>query len=316
MRRIKGDPPPWTNDPILLKHKFTNAYRASDRVSQYFIRNVLYAEKYSSDPKEIIFRTLLFKLFNKTSTWERLEAAFGDLSWETFDPLRYDRVLSTAMEKGEKLYSAAYIVPPVRLGPDEGVKHRGHLYLLSHAMKGDLTSQLMDAPTLKDVYELLKELPSFGRFLAFQFAIDLNYSTALTHRESDFVVAGPGALDGISKCFVNANEYEPEDIIEFVQDRQLFEFARLEIEFTSLWGRPLQLVDCQNLFCEISKYSRVAHPEFSSISGRTRIKQIFRPTSSPVTAWFPPKWGINALIPRVSGPSDDLFAKGQNDELD
>src|SRR5438094_843323 len=38
--RLAGDPAPWTVDPILGSYKFTNAYRASDRVSQYLIRNV------------------------------------------------------------------------------------------------------------------------------------------------------------------------------------------------------------------------------------------------------------------------------------
>ena len=35
-----------TKDPILQLHKFTNAYRASDRVSQYLIRNVIYSSKF------------------------------------------------------------------------------------------------------------------------------------------------------------------------------------------------------------------------------------------------------------------------------
>ena len=34
-RKIEGLPAPWTTDTILARHKFTNAYRASDRVSQY-----------------------------------------------------------------------------------------------------------------------------------------------------------------------------------------------------------------------------------------------------------------------------------------
>uniref|UniRef100_UPI0018F8AD0E nucleotide kinase domain-containing protein n=1 Tax=Salinibacter altiplanensis TaxID=1803181 RepID=UPI0018F8AD0E len=33
---------PYTEDPIFQKYKFTNAYRASDRVSQYLIQNVIY----------------------------------------------------------------------------------------------------------------------------------------------------------------------------------------------------------------------------------------------------------------------------------
>lgn len=310
MRRVKGEPGPWTIDPVLRKYKFTNAYRASDRVSQYFIRNVLYADGYSSEPNEIFFRTLLFKLFNKVETWERLEAAIGKLSWQNFDLRQYDKVLTTAMSANERLYSAAYIIPPVRLGPQDGVKHRGHLHLLKHAMDSDLPDRVVEAANLERVYDLLKELPSFGKFLAFQFAIDLNYSSALNHAETDFVVAGPGALDGISKCFANGSEYQPEDIIEFVQSRQKIEFERLGITFESLWGRPLQLVDCQNLFCEISKYARVAHPEIPGVAGRTRIKQMFRPSQSPVTAWYPPKWGINHLMPEIKTYSDDLFAKG------
>ena len=30
------------------------------------------------------------------------------------------------------------------------------------------------------------------------------------------------------------------------------------VEFRDLWGRPLQLIGCQNLFCEVDKYARVA----------------------------------------------------------
>ena len=42
MRRVLGKRPPWTADPILGGHRFTNVYRASDRVSQYLIRHVIY----------------------------------------------------------------------------------------------------------------------------------------------------------------------------------------------------------------------------------------------------------------------------------
>jgi hypothetical protein len=63
-----------------------------------------------------------------------------------------------------------------------------------------------------------------------------------------------------------------------------------------LWGRPLQLIDCQNLFCEVDKYARHAHPDVIGITGRTRIKQVFRSTSTPIEYWYPPKWGLNEQI--------------------
>src|ERR1700680_4704022 len=40
-RRLRSSQP-WTHDPIIRMFRFTNAYRASDRVSQYMIREVAY----------------------------------------------------------------------------------------------------------------------------------------------------------------------------------------------------------------------------------------------------------------------------------
>jgi alpha-glutamyl/putrescinyl thymine pyrophosphorylase clade 1 len=297
-RRLEGFAYPWTRDQILQRHKFTNAYRASDRVSQILIRDVIYNPAYSSDPREIVFRTLLFKLFNKIETWRYLESVFGLLCWKNFDVDRYDEALTDARSRGQRIYSAAYIIPPVYRG--EGVKHRGHLKLIAQAMHGGLPRRLEKTSSLADVFWLLKEYPSLGDFTAFQITIDLNYSTVLNYEESEFVVAGPGALDGLAKCFENASDYPPEDLIEFIADRQEKEFDRLGIKFRSLWGRPLQLIDCQNLLCEISKYSRVAHPEFSGVSGRTRIKQMFRASSQPLSLWYPPKWGLNEKLPQES----------------
>ncbi len=65
-RKFEGKEPPWTDDPVIACHKFTNAYRAADRVSQFLIRRVIY-EGDQSVP-EVFFRTILFKLFNKIGT--------------------------------------------------------------------------------------------------------------------------------------------------------------------------------------------------------------------------------------------------------
>ena len=295
-RRLEGCQSPWTDDPILERYRFTNAYRAVDRVSQYLIRDVIYGEGMDMTPREILFRVLLFKLFNKIETWDLLQSHLGLLSSENFHFDAFDRVLGDATRRGIKLYSAAYIIPPVKWHESYGVKHRGHLHLIRMALTGGLSKDLSGATSLASVFTLLKDLPSLGDFLAFQMAIDLNYSPAVNFSEDSFVVAGPGARDGIAKCFSNARDYPAEEIIDFMQDRQEREFERLGLEFRSLWGRPLQLIDCQNLFCEISKYARVAHPNVAGVSRRTRIKQIYKANRPPYAVWFPPKWGLNDRI--------------------
>src|SRR5436190_20533188 len=56
-KKLQNSPPPWTNDQILIRHKFTNSYRASDRVSQYMIRHVAYSGEQT--PIELFFRIIL-----------------------------------------------------------------------------------------------------------------------------------------------------------------------------------------------------------------------------------------------------------------
>lgn len=294
LRRLRGDPAPWTTDAVLLAHKFTNTYRASDRVSQYLIRNVIYSDTYSE--RDTFFRILLFKLFNRIGTWETLLREFGDVTFETYEYRRYDRALEAARSRGEKIYSAAYIMPSAGRVFDVPRKHQAHLLLLERMVKDELWKKLQDATSMAGAFELLLGYPSIGEFLAYQYVIDLNYSSLLDFSENDFVMPGPGALDGISKCFTDRGGLSEADMIRVVCDRQGEEFTRLGIDFESLWGRPLHLIDCQNLFCEVSKYSRVRHPEIEGVAGRTRIKQVFTASEGAIDPMYPPKWGLNEAV--------------------
>ncbi len=293
MRRVLGTTPPWTENPILSVHRFTNAYRASDRVSQYLIRHVIYEG--SQEAEEVFFRTMLFKLFNKIETWESLIARFGALSWKDFSFDAYAKVLDGLIEEGARVYSAAYIMPSPAFGSPR--KHRNHLRLIEHMMADGAPKKFAKAGSLRGAFQLLRGYPSLGDFLAFQFAIDVNYSELTDFSEMEFVVAGPGARDGISKCFKDVARLSEAEIIQVMAERASDEFERLGTKFQSLWGRNLQLIDCQNVFCEVSKYARVAHPEIEGESGRTRIKQKYTPRPAPIPQWYPPKWSLKIDVP-------------------
>lgn len=301
-RRARGEPPPWTDDVILAGHRFTNAYRASDRVSQFLIRHVLYSGAQAAE--EVFFRCLLFKIFNRIDTWESLVAQLGEVSWRTFSFDRYASILDGLIAR-QSIYSAAYIMPSPPFGDQR--KHRNHLRLLEQMMKDRLPTKVEQAPSLESVFDLMRSYPSIGSFLAFQFTIDLNYSDICSFKEMDFVVAGPGACDGIRKCFSDSAGLSDADIIRVVTERADVEFERLGLRFEDLWGRPLQLIDCQNLFCEVGKYARAAHPEYEGTSGRTRIKQRFVPTHRPVPQWYPPKWRVDVTTkPAIDRPGRRL----------
>jgi hypothetical protein len=295
-RRLDRAPRPWTDDPILNTYKFTNAYRASDRVSQYLIRRVIYRDDLPCSETEVCFRILLFKLFNRIETWELLEQAFGAVTYADYGFRHFDSVLTRSLAAGRRIYSAAYIMPPGRTAFGHPAKHQNHLRLLERMMSGELPMRIADSSTMQYGFELLRGYPTIGDFLAYQFITDINYSEVTNFSEKEFVAPGPGALDGLRKCFVDSGGLNDPELIRFVADKQEAEFERLGLDFRSLWGRPLQLVDCQNLFCEIGKYARVRHPQVPGHSARTRIKQKYVPGGPPLEYWYPPKWRINHLI--------------------
>lgn len=289
MKRVRGSPPPWTDDEVLARHRFTNPYRASDRVSQYLIRHVIYEGDPS--PNEVFFRTLLFKLFNRIDTWRIVVERLGIPTTDSIHREELCQIYDALFERRTRLYSAAYIMPDPKFGFER--KHQNHLQLLRLMLQNKTPQRIVEAKSLNEVYEILREFPSIGSFLAFQLAIDINYSELVNFSEMDFVVAGPGAQNGIRKCFSDTAGFSDEDVIRIVSDIRESEFSRLGLDFPNLWGRALQLIDLQNLFCEVDKYARVVHPSSSDVSNRRRIKQRFRPSSELLPQWYPPKWGLD-----------------------
>jgi len=292
IKRLSNPLGPWTNDRVIQNNRFTNVFRASDRVSQFLI-DLQYQEE---DPKDIFFKTMLFKIFNKIETYNYLLRELDIISYESFLFEKYDELLTYRMAEKNTIYSAAYIMPSAGSVFGYKFKHSNHLALLSKMMDDELYKKIAESKKLEDVYKMLLAYPSFGSFLAFQYTIDLNYSELIDFSEMDFVVAGPGAKNGIIKCFDSLGSYSYEDIIKMMVDSQELESERLGINLPNLWGRRLQLIDCQNLFCEVDKYLRGTNPEMNGTSGRTRIKQKFSTPKGPIAYFFPPKWKINDQI--------------------
>lgn len=302
-RRAKGQPGPWTENAILRQYKFCNSFRASDRVSQYLIRDVIYGPTADDLTTEDVFlRVMLFRLFSKESTWEALERATGGVRLSTFDTTALAAVLAAEKDRGA-IYTAAFIL--CAANPyDRAAKHENHLELVRRMYSpGGISGDLARARSLREVYELLLKWPMIGPFLAYQIAIDLNYTELLDFSEDEFTVPGPGAVRGLQKVFSDFGGMRPEALIMRMVDRQEDEFERLGLDFANLFGRRLHAIDCQGLFCETDKYSRVAFPELKS--NRQRIKQTHTENPNPLALFYPPKWGLNDRLPHAAPATSD-----------
>jgi hypothetical protein len=302
--RVAGLPEPWTDDAILQEYKFCNVFRAADRVSQYMIREVCYHDE-PCTAIDRLFQIVAFRTFSKVQTWRSVHAYLG--RYPTLDDLgdgSFTEALEHAKRQNGGLYTGAFILCASD-AYGQSLKHLNHIELFRHMfLHNTLGTRLLEAKSLREVYEVLLSYPLMGQFMAYQIAIDLNYSDLVDFSENEFTEAGPGALRGIRKCFKDLGDYTPADIILWMVERQEDEFSSLDLPFNGLWGRPLHAIDCQGLFCETDKYCREAVPALAS--ARKRIKARFSPTRDPIELFFPPKWGINGKVPKgkVLGHTD------------
>lgn len=292
-KKINGDQAPWTHDKILQEYKFCNSYRVNDRVSQYLLKNVIYnGNNYNYE--DMLFRIILFKLFNKESTWELLSKNFGDILLKDFNTKKYSIVLENAISNGTKIYNDAYISCANKaFGYDR--KHDNHLALLDKMFNIDkMQDKIIKCNTMQDAFNIIKGYPLIGNFMAYQLVTDINYSAFVNWKENEFTVAGPGSLRGIKKCFIDKGTMTNEDIIKYMYMHQDEEFKRLNLNFKRIGNRPLQLIDCQNIFCELDKYCRQALPDLKS--NRTKIKKHYAPKKDKIEYIYPPKWEISRTI--------------------
>lgn len=161
LARVRGRPADeWTDDLILRRHRFTNVFRELDRVTQYEIRHVINGHPIPSTDnedaiREAVFRVLIFKIFNRPSTWELLnESDVGPVSWKTFDFDKYKKVLDRAYAKGAVLYNSAYqILPPMEFKDYEDCPTTSskHLKLVALMMEEGLADDLMASNTIEEV---------------------------------------------------------------------------------------------------------------------------------------------------------------------
>lgn len=282
-----------TDDPILSEYKFTNVYRVCDRVSQYLVRNVIYNTKNNYSAQDTILRIILFKIFNRIDTWEYLEQKLGAITVSNFDIMVISNLLAERI-KSQPIFSAAYLMTGTHANYSDGYtyKHEKWLNMLqSEIMNIKTIEKILNCQSMKELYEILIGCSFIGPFLAYQYAIDLNYSDLFDFDENSFVMAGIGAIRGIKKCFSDLEHYSYEDAIKYTADHIDKYREKYGYTFKNLYGRAPKLIDLQNCFCETDKYLRVKLPELSI--GNKRIKQKFKMNPIDIEFYFPRKWELN-----------------------
>jgi hypothetical protein len=283
--RREGKPSPWTSDSVLSQYKFANIYRELDRESQACIRIANSGASLESFAEQF-FRTILFKTFNLDSTWRLLTVGLNEEPrLGNFELNRYCQILP-----GEGIYSNAYYGAfpctdkewaDVGLAREITAK-KFHLRVVQMMIEQGTPAKAFAAKSLDDIAALLQEFPRIGDFKAGQFALDLNYGPPLRLPVGNFVIAGPGARNGMNNCFSAHGKLHDEVIRLVCRHQDECSLAAVGEPVPRLHGRAPAPMTVQNWFCEISKYLRGYSKNTYSVPAGT-----IKPLPEPV---LPPWW--------------------------
>ena len=297
-------------DFVLDSYSFTNPYRANDRVSQYLINDV--QAQGPQDPENVFFRTLLFKFFNKIETWESLlkqtkqvAPTVGNWNAEAYAEM---------LDNVPTPFGSAYM-NPMWNEPQDYTRIKGVRTQVSRAVNTiDFVVTRGYAEMLYDIgisnggvkdslaaIRLLEEITNVGPFLSYQLLTDLGYHTLFTFPEDFYTCAGPQAIEGVAQAFGKSSPTNCASIIEQQEEQQEYHFERLGLPPIDTFGRRLQLIDCQNLFCELVKYIRLSDRVERNLvyyaNNKTKRRRIYRPAPTPPKLGYPDGWGMNHSIP-------------------
>ena len=299
---LKKLPPPWVEEPVLQSYRFSNVFREDDRVSRELIAQV------SKNPyltyEEKVLNTVLFRAWNNPRTFRDLGGPWA--AQDIYDPELKEKVrpiynelkekepkrkwFNAAFNQGGLKYSLKY---PDGTGmdtheedgsesPDFEPEMPLRIFHLGPFLE-DIYPVLVKAKDQQEAYTLLKDLPGFADFYAYQVFVDLTYIEEFPFSENEFVVAGPGCKRGLNYIFESYDWLSFEEALFWLRNnidayfnatieggwhpQRLF-YGRLPSD------RCLNVMALENCMCELSKYIRAVkgtgRPKERYIIGRRK----------------------------------------------
>lgn len=245
-RKERGDPLPWTQDPILSAWRFCNVNRCDDRVTRWIFRHVIEAHK---GHPSTWFNLAIARFIN----WPGTLAELG--YFDEWDEGRFICIMGGI--KG-KAYTGAYMIPA---GPSGVPKH---VYLASDvfsrlwALRYQLSTMAATCGAWNTFY---RQVPCMGDFLRNQIITDMKYSHHLRNAPDwgTFVLAGPGTQRGLNRLFGLSltRTWKAPDSAHVLNELR-WNIAAGYPHLTPLFT---DLNNLSNCMCEFDKYCRVLSGE-------------------------------------------------------
>lgn len=253
LRRRAGEPPPWTEDPVLRRYRFTCVHREDDRTTAWFrraLREPLRAEGWA-----LVVATVAFRWFNRVEAGERLLHLLARGEWDEERALGLLRGL-------KRTVTGAYIILGVRgLPKREGVCRAVSEWLRLARERG--LAEALRGATLQQAHALMAEgYPYMGGFMAYEVVTDLRHTDLLRPVDAGvWAHFGPGArrglgllLHGHEARYTGSRASQEEASLEA---RSLLQRSR-DSEAWPYQEAPWEAREVEHWLCEYSKYRHAA----------------------------------------------------------
>jgi hypothetical protein len=267
--------PPWTEDPVLASHHFCNVYRELDRGTEYII-DILSQIEHGYDA---LWNILVYRYFNSIPAFEFLRDDKPYLLWDEPWNHREQAGYLKYWERNDhgQVFTSAFTVTGVKFGGyTDKISNVCFLMELIQHKVPDIVARLEEAENFEKAYRSFLGVSGYGRFLAFQVAVDWAYYDRRLDRNS-FAEAGPGCINGLKWLYPTIKGTKAyHEAIHALADQQEAYFRDYGMLFPYWQGTRIVASDIENCLCEFSKYMKLRmgkKPDGSPVRGRGRVRR-------------------------------------------
>lgn len=245
-----GAPKPWTADSVMQVAFFCNVFREDDRFTKWFRENL--RDTVSNDPELSLQACLFARWFNKAESIQLLLPLLHTrMDGTGFETARL--ILSRERAKGNKVFSAAYIIS----SPYGDPKIEWALSSIAKTM-GAAPDIMRFRKSLEIFHRRLTLEPGLGSFMAYEVVTDLRHTCVLRDAPDimTWAAPGPGCARGLGWITHGWKDYYSRGNAEHARKMQDCMLSIRELSDGYPFKQKWEMRDVEHTLCEYDKYRR------------------------------------------------------------
>ncbi len=270
LKRLAGDPPPWTSDPILSTFRFCNVLREYDKVSIWIANHIVTPGINCGD---LWISLALARQVNHIPSMEEILLAglFPRTRWSRRALTDVRSLLDARQRRGEQVFTSAYMIHA-----DSSPATSDLWFTKAHYVVEMVVGQLLGKnPPLASIEAFVKwmtQYESWGGFMSYEVACDLRWAPGWLDTAPDirtWANPGPGARRGLNRIW-ERDLKAPITTAQCIDEMRTLLQLAYDYSFRIDWPRPLEMRDIEHSLCEFDKYRRV-------LEGQGKPRQKYSP---------------------------------------